>query len=264
MSPRSVFVKTVHERRHGLLWWNVGIAVMTIAVMSVWPSVRDEYAKLVQNYPEALLAFFGIDKAGLGTAAGYLQAELFSFMVPLAFIAYMIAGASAAIAGEQEAGTLELLLAQPVSRRRVASEKFLGLCVSLAVIAAGFGIVVVVFTHVFDLDIAASNVAAATLSAYLLAVLFGAAALLGGCLTGHRALAAGLTAVAAAAAYLLTSIGALVEGVKHFRPASPFWWYSGHDPLNHGLEPLHLALLLGVTCLCFVAALVAFNRRDVA
>ena len=264
MSPHSVFAKTVHERRHGLLWWNVGIALLTIATMSVWPSVRDEYAKLVENYPQALLALFGIDKAGIGTATGYLEAELFSFMVPLAFIAYMIAASAAAIAGEEETGSLELLLAQPVSRRRVVIEKFLGLCLSLGAIAAGFSVVVVVFTHVFDLDVDATNIAAATLSAYLLATLFGAVALLAGCLTRHRALAAGLSATAAAAAYLLSSLGALVEGVKHFRPASPFWWYSGNDPLRHGIEPLHFALTVGVTAVCFAAALVTFERRDAA
>jgi ABC-2 type transport system permease protein len=262
MPLRSLLGKTIHERRHGLIWWNVGIGAMTIATMSVWPSVRDEYAKVVANYPQALLAFFGIDRAGLGTAAGYLKAELFSFMVPLAFIAYMIAGASAAIAGERETGTLELLLAQPISRRRVATEKFVGLCVSLGVIAAGFTIVVAVFTRVFDLRIATKNIAAATLLAYLLAVLFGAVALFAGCATGHRALAAGLASGTAAAAYILTSLGALVKGVRHFRPVSPFWWYSGHDPLRNGIEPLHLALLIAVTLLCFAAAVLTFQRRD--
>ncbi|HVN51604.1 MAG TPA: ABC transporter permease subunit [Acidimicrobiales bacterium] len=262
MALRSVFAKTVYDRRHGLLWWNLGIGVMTVATMSVWPSVRDEYAKLVENYPTALLAFFGIDKAGLGTSAGYLQAELFSLLVPLAFIAYMIAGASSTIAGEREVGTLELLLAQPVSRPRIASEKFLGLCASLAVIAGGFAVVVVVFSRVFDLRVGAVDIVAATASAYLLAVLFGAAALLAGCLTGHRAFAAGLAAVVAGAAYLLTSLGSLVSGIRRFRPASPFWWYSGHDPLRHGLEPLHVALLVGVTLVLFALALVAFERRD--
>ena len=264
MSLHSVFAKTVHERRHGLLWWNIGIGVMTIATMSVWPSVRDEYAKLVQNYPETLLAFFGIDKAGLGTSAGYLEAELFSFMVPLAFIAYTVAACSQLSPVSKKRGSLELLIAQPVSRRRVLSEKYLGICASLAVIAAGFAVVVVVFAHVFGLDVTAQHVVAATWSAYLLAALFGAAALLAGCVTGHRALSAGLASTAAAAAYLLTSLGALVAGIKRFRPASPFWWYSGHDPLRHGLEPLHLALLIAVTGVLFAAALVTFERRDLA
>ena len=90
-----------------------------------------------------------------------------------------------------------------------------------------------------------SGLAAATLMAYVLAVLFGAIALLVGCLTGHRALAAGVASGAALAAYLLTSIAALVAGLKPFRPLSPFWWYSGNDPLRHGLDPLHVGLLVG-------------------
>ena len=134
MRLRSVYIKTLYDRRHGLLWWSVGIGLLTITVLSVWPSVRDEYTKLVQNYPEGLLAFFGIEKGGLGTAAGYLQAELFGLMLPLMLIAYAIAAGSAATAGEREAGTLEFLLAQPVSRRRVLLEKLLGLCTSLLVI----------------------------------------------------------------------------------------------------------------------------------
>ena len=53
MRLRSVYVKTIYDRRHGLLWWSLGIGLLTVATLSVWPSVRDEYRKLVQNYPEA-------------------------------------------------------------------------------------------------------------------------------------------------------------------------------------------------------------------
>jgi ABC-2 type transport system permease protein len=264
MRLHSVFAKTIHDRRHGLVWWSVGIGALTVTTLSVWPSVRDEYQKLVQNYPEALLAFFGIEKGGLGTAAGYLQAELFSLMLPLMLIAYLIAASSAAIAGEQEAGTLEFLLAQPVSRRRVLLEKYAGLCASLAVISVAFVAVLAVATRVFDLDVTVPNLVAATVSAYLLALLFGAVALLAGCITGHRALAAGVASAAAVAAYLLSSLATLVDALKRFRPLSPFWWYSGHDPLRNGLEPLHVVLLVAATLACIAAALVVFDRRDLA
>jgi len=232
--------------------------------LSVWPSVRDEYQKLVQNYPEALLAFFGVEKGGVGSAAGYLQAELFGFMLPLMLIAYMIAGGSAATAAEREAGSLELLLAQPVSRTQVLTQKFAALCASLALITVAFAGVLVICSSVFDLRVAVSGLAAATLSAYMLGALFGAIALLAGCMTGHRALAAGVAAGSAVGAYLLTSLAALVEGLKRFRPASPFWWYSGNDPLRHGLQPLHVGLLAGATLICVAAAAIAFYRRDLA
>ncbi len=263
MRLHSVFAKTVYDRRHGLLWWSLGIGLLTLAVLSAWPSIRDEYQRLVQNYPEALLAFFGIEKSGVGTAGGYLQAELFGFMLPLMLIAYMIAGGSAATAGEQEAGSLELLLAQPVSRTRVLLEKYVALCATLALITVAFGVVLVGCSHVFDLGIAVHRLAAATFSAYMLGLLFGAVALLAGCMTGHRALAAGIAAASAIAAYLLTSLAALVEGLRRFRPVSPFWWYSGNDPLRHGLEPLHVALLAGVTLACVGGAVLAFGRRDI-
>jgi ABC-2 type transport system permease protein len=262
MALRSAYVKTIYDRRHGLLWWSLGISLLTVSVLSVWPSVRDEYQKLVQNYPEALLAFFGIQKGGLGSAAGYLQAELFSLILPLMLIAYMIAGGSAATAGEKEAGTLEFLLSQPVSRRRVLLEKFFGLCTSLAVITVVFAGVLVAFTRVFDIDIAAPHLVAATASAYVLAALFGAIALLAGSVTAHRAVAAGVASAAAIAAYLLSSLAALVVGLKRFRPISPFWWYSGHDPLRQGLEPLHIVLLLAATFVCVATAVVMFDRRD--
>jgi ABC-2 type transport system permease protein len=262
MRLRSVYVKTLYDRRHGLLWWSVGIGLLTITVLSVWPSVHDEYTKLVQNYPEGLLAFFGIDKGGLGTAAGYLQAELFGLMLPLMLIAYAIAAGSAATAGEREAGTLEFLLAQPVSRRRVLLEKLLGLCTSLLVITVSFAAVLLASTRVFALDVSATHLIAATASAYLLATLFGAIALLIGCITAHRALAAGAASAAAVAAYLLSSLAALVAGLKRVRPLSPFWWYSGHDPLRQGLEPLHMVLLVATTLACIGAAVVFFERRD--
>lgn len=68
----------------------------------------------------------------------------------------------------------------------------------------------------------------------------------------------------AIAAYLLSSLAALVSGLKPLRPLSPFWWYSGHDPLNHGLEALHMLLLVAVTLVCTTAAVFAFERRDLA
>jgi ABC-2 type transport system permease protein len=208
------------------------------------------------------LALFGIDKAAIGSAAGYLQAELFSFVVPVMLLAYMIAAGSAATAGEEEGGTLELLLAHPVSRTRILLEKYAGVCVSLAVITASFVVALIAFTRAFDVEVSIPNLLAITVSAYMLAALYGAVALFVGGLTGHRALAAGVASAAAVGGYLLSSLGQLVHGLRSFRPASPFWWYSGNDPLHSGFSLLHIALLLAATFVSLLAALLAFNYRD--
>ena len=61
-----------------------------------------------------------------------------------------------------------------------------------------------------------------------------------------------------------STLAALVSGLQRFRPLSPFWWYSGNDPLHRGLEPLHIALLVGTTLVCIATAVLVFQRRDVA
>lgn len=260
---RSVFAKTLWERRHGLLFWSLGAAILVVAVLSAWPSIRDDYAKLVQNYPEALLAFLGVDKAGLASPPGYLQAELFGLMVPLTFVGYGIAAGSAAIAGEEERGTLDILLAQPVARARVVLEKYAAAVTALAILGVAFAIVLLIGATIFDLHVGVANELAATVSALLLAAMFAAIALAVGCATGHRALAAGAASALAVGAYLLTSLAGLVRGLHNFRPLSPFWWYSGNNPLINGLSPLHVALLLAVTFCAIAIALFTLERRDI-
>jgi ABC-2 type transport system permease protein len=260
---RSVFAKTLWERRHGLLFWSLGAGVLVVSVLSVWPSVRDEYAKLVQNYPEGLLAFLGVEKSGLASSAGYLQAELFGLMVPLMLVGYAIAAGSATIAGEEDQGTLEILLVQPISRVRVVLQKYAAVATALALLAVALAAVLLVATPIFDLSVAAGDEIAATTSAFLLGAMFGAVALALGCATGHRALAAGSASALAVGAYLLTSLAGLVKGLQRFRPLSPFWWYSGNSPLTNGLSLPHVALLLAVTACAVAVAAYTFTRRDI-
>ena len=260
---RSVFAKTLWERRHGLFFWSLGAGLLAVAVLSAWPSVHDEYAKLVQNYPEALLAFLGVDKTGLASPPGYLQAELFGLMVPLMFVGYGIAAGSAAIAGEEERGTLDLLMAQPVSRMRVVVQKYTAVVTALAILTIAFGVVLLIATPAFDLHVGVIDELAATVSAFLLGAMFGAVALALGCATGRRTLAAGAASALAFGAYLLTSLAGLVKGLQQFRPLSPFWWYSGNAPLLHGLSLLHVSLLVAVTIGATAIGVFTFARRDV-
>lgn len=259
---RSVFVKTLWDRRHGLFFWSLGNGILVVATLSVWPSLRNEYADLVKNYPESLLAFLGVDRAGLSTASGYLQAELFGLMVPLVLIGYAIAASSAVIAGEEERGTLELLLAHPVSRVRVVLQKFAAVLGALAVITVAFAAVLLPATPVFDLNVGVGDELAATLSAFLLGAMFGAVALALGCATGHRTFAAGVTSALAFGAYLLTSLAGLVEDLRKFRSLSPFWWYSGNRPLTDGLSAAHVSLLVATTVVAGAIAVFTFTRRD--
>jgi ABC-2 type transport system permease protein len=263
---RSVFSKTLLDMRRALVWWSLGLVGLAAMMLAVYPTVRDnpDLNKLVQDYPEVLKAFiaFGGD-VDYVSGAGYLGSELFSIMVPLLFLVAAIGAGARAIAGEEEGGTLDLLLANPLSRRRLVLEKLAALTAEVVALAVVLLVALVVGVQLVGMDISVGNLAAATASAALLALAYGAIALLAGVVSGRRGIAIGVAAAGAVAAYLVSSLSALVDLLDSVKFASPFYHYVASDPLRHGLALDHVSFLALLAATAAVLAVVAFDRRQV-
>jgi ABC-2 type transport system permease protein len=263
---RSVFAKGLRDLRRGLLWWSVGLAGMVALMAAVYPSIRDNPAlnRLVEDYPEALKAFIAFGgSVDYVSGAGYLGIELFSFMLPLLFVIAAVAGGAGAIAGEEERGTLDLLLSQPVTRRGVATAKVSSAAAEVAILTIVLWLALWVGVALFDMGVPATNLLAASLTAGALGLAFGAIAFLVGAATGRRALAIGLTAALAVAAYLINALAPLVSGLGPLQKASPFYHYAAGDPLRQGFATGHVAILVAIAAVSIVAGIVLFERRDV-
>jgi ABC-2 type transport system permease protein len=263
----SVLLKSLHDLRRSFFWWSLGLSGLVALMVSVYPSVRDNEAlnKLVNDYPAALKGFVAFGgEVDYVSAAGYLGSELFSFMVPLLLLVAAIGAGTRAIAGEEEQGTLDLLLANPISRRRVALEKLAALIAEIV----GLGIVLFaaleVGSRAVALDISASHLAAATTAAVLLAISFGAIALLLGVATGRRGRASGVAAALAVASYVVNGLAPLVGALQPLQKVSPFYHYAAGNPLRQGLAVGHAGVLLGVAVIAGVLAPFVFDRRDLA
>lgn len=261
----SVLLKTLRDLRRGFAWWGIGLIGLVALMVSVYPSVRDNAGlnKLVQDYPEALKGFIAFGgEVDYISPAGYLGSELFALMVPLLLLVAAIGAGGRALAGEEEAGTLDLLLANPVSRHRVALEKFAALVLEIV----GLGLVLFaalgIGCRAVDLSVSLGHLVAATTSAVLLAIVFGAIGLLVGAATGHRARALGITAAAAVAAYVVNGLAPLVDAFEPLQKVSPFYHYAASDPLRRGLSAGHVAALLGIAVVAAALAPLVFERRD--
>jgi ABC-2 type transport system permease protein len=264
---RNVYLKSLRDMRRSILWWSLGLIAMTALMIAVYPTIRDnpDLNKLVENYPEALKAFIAFGGVlDYTSGAGYLGTELFSFMVPLLLSIAAIGAGARATAGEEEAGTIELLLSNPVSRQRIVIEKTAALVTEILLLALVLWISLLVGVEIVDMDVAAENLAAATAAAALLAFSFGAIAVLAGAVTGRRGAAIGIPAALGVAAYLVSSLASLVDSLELASKASPYYHYVASDPLRHGLGLDHVGFLLGVGFLAAGLAALAFERRDLA
>ena len=258
--------KTLREQRRALAGWAIGMVGLVLLYSAFYPSIKGNASQLnryIESLPKAFKQMIG--RAGdITSPAGYMQSEIFSIMAPLLLMILAIGAGARATAGEEEGGTLDLLLATPIQRGRVVLEKF-GAMVTAAV---GVGIVLwialVLAGPLAGLHVGLGNLAAATASAVLLGVAFGSIALLIGCWRGHKGLSIAITVSLAVVTYLLDILAPLVERVKDLQLLSPFYYYIGHNPLRDGFSMDHAFVLLAIAAVALVFSLVAFDRRDLA
>jgi beta-exotoxin I transport system permease protein len=261
----DVLARTVRDAGRGLVFWTAGIVLLVVVTVSIYPSIEGntDLTNAVEDYPEELTAFFG-GELDFASGAGYLNGELYSLMVPLLLLVYGIGAGARAIAGEEEAGTLDLLLSHPLRRRRVLLEKLGAAVALLAVLGVIVFLAVTLSSAVFGLDVGTADVAAATLGAVLLAALFATLALLVGSATGSRALAIGVAASLVIASYLLYGLANLVDALEPVGSLAPWDWYAGGDPLRNGPDWSGTTLLLASILVLAGAAIPLFDRRDLS
>jgi ABC-2 type transport system permease protein len=265
MLLHNIYAKTLRDHWKGVLGWGLGLAAIAALEVMIYPSIReraDEMNRLVANYPDAFKAMFGLEDFTSG--AGFIQAELYSLVVPLALVALAISFGAGATAGEEEHKTVDLLLATPVTQGRVVVQKLFALVTGSVLVGLALTATLWLGSMFQDMGIGLDRLLAATASAVLLSLCFGGVALAVGCASGRRALAAAAAAGLAIAGFLINSLSSLAEGLKPWRPVTLFYQYASNDPLRNGLDVGNAAVLLAVAAAMALAALVAFRRRDLA
>jgi ABC-2 type transport system permease protein len=226
----------------------------------VYGFIDEALLDLSEQLPEALMALAG--GGDMSTPEGFYTVENFGLMAPLIFIGVAVIVGARALAGEESKRTMGLLLANPISRSRVVIEKMLAMVVLVIVLGvATFG-GTAIGSLIGGLDMGMGNIAAISLLATLLGLTFGALALALGAATGLVKTAVVGSVGPALVFYLLNAFLPLNESLAGHARWSPFYYYSGNDPLINGMHWGHGALLAGLAAGFVVLAVVLFQRRD--
>lgn len=121
-----------------------GAKVITVAEKELLEAVRSRWLStftIVFALLALFISFFGMSGLGVGGQQGFnrVTASLLNLVLYLLPLIALVMGSST-IAGEKEAGSLHVLLTQPVKKSEVIIGKFCGLSLALiASILTGFG-----------------------------------------------------------------------------------------------------------------------------
>jgi len=176
-------------------------------------------------------------------------------------LVYGISQGAKLVAGEEEAGTLELELTAPVTRTGTYVERLVALWLGLLTLVAAVSVTMIVLSVAIPLDLSGTNILATGALMWLAGGLFATLALAVGATTGRRSIGLGVGAGAAVLMYAFNALGPLT-GWSWMTTVSPFDWYLGADPLATGMDAARAALLLGCSALFAAAGYVGIGRRD--
>ncbi|WP_329102013.1 ABC transporter permease [Micromonospora sp. NBC_01699] len=257
----SVMTKSLWDSRRSLAGFAVGTALVGAMYAGFYPQVADgAMGQAVEGFSPAMREALNMED--LSSAAGYLGSSVFGIIVPLIAVIYGIATGTRAIAGDEEAGYLDLLLAHPVTRTRLLLHRFLALTIGAFALAGLVWLAMLTIRSGAQLDtVSIAQFTAQCLALALLATFFGTAAITIGAVTGSRAAALAGTAVLGVLTYAANTFAAQI-GADAARYASPFHYYIGDEPLRNGFQWADLGILTAAIALLVSTAITAFNRRD--
>ncbi len=259
---------TIFKRQLSTAWlvilgWGVGLGLLGYYMFGIYEAFIEQninITEIMAAMPPEMMAFFG-GSLDLISPEGFLTVEFFSYM-PIVLGILVISHASGLISGEEEEGTLELVIAQPLSRGALFWGKLLALCFSLALILfitwLGFALGNQ-FSDSFDIYFADLINPFVSLYAVLLYFL-GLSLLLSMVLPSSKS-ASFAAAFWLIAGYFVTSLAQIEEQLEVINIFSPLRYYETGEEL-HGLEFMKLFMLFYYALAFILCAWFIFVKRD--
>jgi ABC-2 type transport system permease protein len=256
---KSVYSKTLYQKRFMALGWFLGVTGVVLLTMSVYNSFSSgAIGDSLQSLPPALQKLAG-NGDSFKTVGGYISQQIFALRMPVLLTILSIAIFVGLTGGEEGQGLTESQLALPISRSKLLLQKLAaGLTVVLiascgALLGIGLGLIVI--GHSYNL----LDVAPHLLNCLLVAVCYGLIGFTVASVSGRRGPALGAASGLAFLGFLINSMAASVSLFATLDHLTFFHYYQ----TSGGYNWQYIGLLAGLATLLVVISTVAFRLRDI-
>ncbi len=262
----TVLAATLRQRRWSLLWYSLGLVFYSWVMVWFWPQFQGtEYVDIIERLPEELIALMGSSGADLGTLGGYFETEYLGLMWMLIVSSAVILYAMKAVAAEVSAGTMELVLAQPISRVRFIVTRVVGLVIVSAILTGATFAPIQLFGPRYDIELTGETFALLYGLGMLFVLSIGGISL---ALSAGAREAGRPTAIVGGALggmWILHILAEVSDIAGWFEPFNLLKYWRPADIINDGAVAAEVWWVYGgVTVASIAVAIVRFVRRDVA
>ena len=258
---KSIFSKTLYEKRWGLLWWFLAMFLMTLFVMAVYPTFKDTFGQQLNNVPDSLKAILG-QASDYQRIEGFIELQVFLQMIFLTII-YGAVLFTGLLAGDEGEGTLQTLLAQPVGRSKVYWQKLAAGALLLWLVTFGLFVGVAAGTPLVHESVNLVRLLEGTLMVWLVTLVYSLLGYMMGAMTGRRGMAGALAGIFAFVTYMLNSLVGAVPALKVVNHISPIKYLSNPRVMDHGLNAGNVSLMVAAAVVMVLIGWWAFRKRDI-
>ncbi|MEP7360099.1 MAG: ABC transporter permease subunit [Chloroflexota bacterium] len=243
--------------------WALVFALFIVATVAFWPAFKGSTAlnDALKTLPAAMLQAFGLDD--FATPAGYLRGGLYDVLIPLMFAVAGAMFANSATSAEEDAGRIEMYLAQPVTRVAFMTGRIVSTMLWLVVLVIVVLVAQVLSDVLFDLQIGANQIISTVVLSGLIGVFSAAIAIAVAGITARPGLVLGVSLTVAFLGYIVAALFPISDVLKPWVGISPWDWALGGDPLVNGGELWRYLALIVPSAVLAIVGVVAFNRRDI-
>ena len=260
---RSVFLKTLRDYRIAILGWGVGMGLTivspmaSVATLISTPAQREALASLAAQFA------WNADPVAADTVGGYATFKIGVF----AFIAciWPLLAASRMLRGEEDRGSLDVLLSAPRTRLAVAVQKLAAMWVALLAIGLISGVIAYLGGLGFKGEFSLVDGLLWGLNLALICMVFGGIAILISQFTQERGPAAGATGALLGVFIVMDMFHRVFPNTDWISRLSPIYYYNLSKPLipSYGTSAGGMLVMLAVAIVLSAAAVWLFARRDV-
>ncbi len=258
----SITLKTVFEKRWSMFAWFAGLFLTTVVIMLLFPTLRDTLGKALNEVPESMKGILG-NAQTYQRINGFIDIQVLAQMVFMTIV-YGIILFTGVIAGDESEGTLQTLLANPVSRTKVYFEKLAGASILLFIVNSSIFFGTLVGALIVSESVDVFRLAQACFMLYAVTLVFGVIGFSLGALTGKRGLAGALAGTLAFVSYLVTNLVPSVELLKTVNRFSPYEYFNKPSILDNGIEIKDLLILVSISVIFVVLGYFVFTKRDLS
>ncbi len=257
----NVFLKSLRDFRVAILGWGVGMGLLMYVVFAGFKAALAGGCGAVASLATSFewLA----EPIQICTPGGYLTWK-YGFTILIMALWPLLVGARM-LRGEEERGSMDVLLSLPRGRLGVALEKLAAMWTALLLMGLLIWLLTFGGGKSANADLSLGDALLFSLNLVLICGVFGSIALLLSQFTQERGTAAGITGGLLVFFIALDMVHRVIDGTEWISRLSPIYYYNLSKPLipAYGTNPGAMLVLLALSVILSGAALWLFVRRDV-